>query len=157
MGTDSEHRAVIVGGGFGGLACARALAGGPVQVVLVDRRDYHLFTPLLYQVATALLTAVDICCPLRSVFRGARNVALVHDAVTGIDLERSLVLTGAGEQIPYDSLVLAAGGVDDHFGNAALARHTLSLKTLAGAQRLRNHVLACIEHADRESDEQARR
>lgn len=148
---------MIVGGGFGGLACAKKLAGEPVDVTLVDSRDYHLFTPLLYQVAVALLNPADIAYPFRSVLRGARNVRFHQATVSALDLEQKLVRTGAGRDLPYDYLVLATGSTSDYFGNAALAETTLGMKTLAQAQRLRNHVLACLEHAAQATDETERR
>jgi NADH dehydrogenase len=138
---------VIVGGGFGGLACARALSGKPVDVTLVDSRDYHLFTPLLYQVATALLNPADIAYPFRAVLRRARNVRFHQATVAAVDLERRVVRTGAGRELPYEHLVLATGSTSDYFGNERLAAATLGMKTLPQAQRLRNHVLACLEHA----------
>ncbi|MHB1837331.1 MAG: NAD(P)/FAD-dependent oxidoreductase [Solirubrobacteraceae bacterium] len=148
---------LIIGGGFGGLACARALSGGPVRVTLVDRRDHHVFTPLLYQVATALLTAADICFPFRAVFSRSRNVRIVQGSVVQVDLDNALVALSTGEELEYDRLVLAAGGEDDHFGNAKLAGATLSLKSVSAAQRLRNHVLASLEHAARADGEAQRR
>jgi NADH dehydrogenase len=138
---------VIVGGGFGGLACAKKLAREPVEVTLVDSRDYHLFTPLLYQVATALLNPADIAYPLRAVLRRAPNVRFVQGTVAAVDFERRRVRTGLGHEHAYDYLVLATGSVSDYFGNPGLAEATLGMKTLEQAQRLRNHVLACLELA----------
>ncbi len=142
-----RHRVVIVGGGFGGLACARALDGEPVNVLLLDRRNYHLFTPLLYQVATALLNPSDVAYPLRSGFRRSNNVRFRLAAVTGVDLDVGLVRTHDGEEIPYDRLVLATGSTNAYFGNPDLARSTIGMKTLDEALRLRNHVLSCLEKA----------
>jgi NADH dehydrogenase len=142
-----RHRVVIVGGGFGGLACARALDGKPVDVVLLDRRNYHLFTPLLYQVATALLNPSDVAYPLRSAFRRSANVRFRLEVVTGVDLDARVVRTQDGEEIPYDSLVLATGSTNAYFGNPDLARYTIGMKTLDEALRLRNHVLSCLEKA----------
>jgi NADH dehydrogenase len=156
-GETGAPRVVIVGGGFGGLSCARELADTPVDVVLVDRRDYHQFTPLLYQVATALLTAPDISYPFRAAFRDAPNLGFRQAAAGGFDLERQVVRTAASGELPYDYLVLATGAENDYFGNQALAAHTLSMKTLPQAQRLRNHVLACLERAAQSEDEAERR
>jgi NADH dehydrogenase len=150
-------RVVIVGGGFGGLACARKLAGEPVDVTLVDARDYHLFTPLLYQVATALLNPADIAYPFRAVLRRARNVRFHQATVSALDFERRMLRTGAGRELRYDYLVLATGSVNDYFGNPNLAEATLGMKTLPQAQRLRNHVLACFEHAAQTPGEDERR
>jgi NADH dehydrogenase len=148
---------VIVGGGFGGLACAKKLAGAPVEVTLVDSRDYHLFTPLLYQVATALLNPGDIAYPLRAVLRRAPHVRFVQGTLAAVDFERRLARTGLGRELAYDYLVLATGSVSDYFGKPALAEATLGMKTLEQAQRLRNHVLACLEHAAQTDDEGQRR
>ena len=141
------HRVVIVGGGFGGLACARAMDGKPVSAVLCDRRNHHLFTPLLYQVATALLNPSDIAYPLRSAFRRSGNVRFRLGAVTAVDLDARSVRTHDGEEIPYDSLVLATGSTNAYFGNPDLARFTIGMKSLDEALRLRNHVLSCLERA----------
>jgi len=147
---------VIVGGGFGGLACARALAGAPVDVTLVDARDYHLFTPLLYQVATALLNPADIAYPFRAVLRRARNVRFHQGTVTAVDLDRRSLATASGRELAYDYLVLATGSVSDYFGNPKLEQATLGMKSLPQAQRLRNHVLACLEQAAQLPDAAAR-
>ncbi len=138
---------VIVGGGFGGLACARALDGSPVDVVLLDRRNHHLFTPLLYQVATALLNPSDIAYPLRSAFRHSPNVRFRLGTVTGVDLDARVVRTQDDEELPYDTLVLATGSINAYFGNPDLARSTIGMKNLDEALRLRNHVLSCLERA----------
>jgi len=146
-GASPRHRVVIVGGGFGGLACARALDGSAADVLLVDRHNYHLFTPLLYQVATALLDPSDIAYPLRRAFRRSRNVRFRQDLVSDVDLEHRILRTEDGDEIPYDSLVLATGSTNNYFGNAPLAEHTIGMKTLPEAMRLRNHVLSCLERA----------
>ncbi len=156
-GTVSPTKVVIVGGGFGGLACARALAGKALQVVLVDRHDYHQFTPLLYQVASALLTAPDIAYPFRAAFRRAANVRFCHSTVSSVDLDRRIVHTQGAGDIFYDYLVLATGSENNYFENASLAAHTLSMKTLPQAQRLRNHIVACLERAAQASQESERR
>src|SRR5213083_1811185 len=147
-----RHRVVIVGAGFGGLACARALDGSDVDVLLIDAHNYHLFTPLLYQVATALLNPSDIAYPLRKVFRRSPNVRFRQAMVTGVDLAAKAVLTHDGERIQYDRLVLATGSANDYFGNQAVASHAIGMKTLDEAMRLRNHVLACLERATRTGD-----
>ena len=141
------RRVVIVGGGFGGLACARALDGKPVDVLLVDRRNYHLFTPLLYQVATALLNPSDVAYPFRTVFRASENVRFRQATVAGVDLERRTVRLHTGEEVGYDHLVLARGSTNAYFGNPALAAGTVAMKTLDEALRLRNHALSCLERA----------
>ncbi len=151
------HRVVIVGGGFGGLACARALDGMPVRVLLVDRHNYHLFTPLLYQVATSLLNPSDIAYPFRAIFRRSGNVRFRQARVTGVDLDARLVGTDDTGDLPYDSLVLATGSENDYFSDPDLAGHSLGMKTLAEAMRLRNHVLSCLELASRTDSVGARR
>jgi NADH dehydrogenase len=151
------HRVVIIGGGFGGLHAAKALRKAPVDVVVVDRQNYHLFTPLLYQVATALLNPGDIAYPFRSIFRRAPNVTFHQAAVTGVDFERKVVRTAFGRELPYDRLVLATGSVSDFFGNPALGEATLGMKTLEEAQRLRNRVLVCLERGAQADDPDERR
>jgi NADH:ubiquinone reductase (H+-translocating) len=153
----SRPRIVIVGGGFGGLACARKLDGAAVDVLLIDTNNYHLFTPLLYQVATALLNPSDIAYPLRRVFRRSPNVRFRQGAVSTIDADRRIVRMHDGDEIPYDACVVATGSVNDYFGHAEIARATIGLKHLEEALRLRNHVLSCLERAAQEADPRARR
>jgi NADH:ubiquinone reductase (H+-translocating) len=153
----ANKRVLIAGAGFGGLACARGLDGKPLDVVLLDQHNYHLFTPLLYQVATGLLNPSDVAYPLRTIFRHSPNVRFRQARVTGVDLERKIVRIDAGTELPYDYLVLATGSTDNYFGNQQLARVSLGLKALEDATRLRNHVLTCLERADAEPDPQARR
>ncbi|MGZ4205820.1 MAG: NAD(P)/FAD-dependent oxidoreductase, partial [Actinomycetota bacterium] len=153
----ARHRVVVVGGGFGGLACARALDGSQAEVTLLDRHNYHLFTPLLYQVATALLDPSDIAFPLRRAFRKSSNVRFRQALVTGVDFDRKVVRVGDRSEIPYDSLVLATGSANNYFGNQPLAEHTIGMKALAEAMRLRNHVLSCLERAARATDPDERR
>jgi NADH dehydrogenase len=155
--TDRRPRVVIVGGGFGGLACAKGLAGARVDVLLIDRRNYHQFTPLLYQVATALLSPPDIAYPFRASLRHQRNAQFRQARIVAVDLEQRLLRTASGERIRYDYLVLATGSENDYFGNRDLAEATLGMKTLEEAQRLRNHVLACLEHAAATDDQVERR
>lgn len=146
-----------MGGGFGGLACARALESWPVSVHLLDSHNYHLFTPLLYQVATGLLNPSDIAYPFRSCFRGSPNVRFQQARVASIDQAAKLVRTEAGEGIGYDYLVLATGSTNNYFGDPGLAAFTLGMKTLEEALRLRNHVLTCLERAAQTTDEAERR
>jgi NADH:ubiquinone reductase (H+-translocating) len=154
----ARPRVVIVGGGFGGLACARKLDGRDVDVLLVDRESHHTFSPLLYQVATALLNPTDIAYPLRTVFRDSDNVRVRQSLVTDVDLDRKAIRTSDGAKIAADYLVLATGSATDWFGNHDLAETALPLKTLGNAMRLRNHVLACLERASQaDSVEEQRR
>src|SRR6266436_1341671 len=137
-------RVVIAGAGFGGLTCARALKKAPVDVLLVDRNNYHLFTPLLYQVASALLDPGEIARPVRELIRPISNAEFRQAEVTGADLDRRVLMTDRGP-IPYDYLVLATGSQSDYFGNASLARHAFGLKDLDEGLALRNRVLSRVE------------
>jgi NADH dehydrogenase len=143
---------VIVGGGFGGLSCARALDGADLDVLLLDARNYHLFTPLLYQVATALLDPSDIAYPFRTVFRRSGNVRFRQARVVGVDFDARTVAVAGGEPIAYDTLVLATGSANAYFGNPQLAERTIGMKALDEAMRLRNHVLSCLERAAQTTD-----
>jgi NADH dehydrogenase len=148
-------RVVIVGAGFGGLACAKRLAQKPVDVLLLDRNNYHLFTPLLYQVASSLLIPSDIAYPVRAVFRHAPNVRFRVAEVTGV--EEKGVRTAGGEPIPYDYLVVATGSADNFFGLSSVERVAVGLKDLPQAVALRTHVIRAFEGASREMDATARR
>jgi NADH dehydrogenase len=143
-------RVVIVGGGFGGLAAARALARVPAEVVLVDRRNFHLFQPLLYQVATGGLSPANIASPLRRALRREKNVDVVLGEVTGFDLAGRRVLLTDGE-LEYDRLVVAAGATHSYFGKdwSELAP---GLKTIEDATKMRSRILEAFERADRERD-----
>lgn len=138
---------VIVGCGFGGLECAKRLQGTEVDVTLVDRNNYHLFTPLLYQVATALLNPSDIGYPIRKIFRGSANIRFRRAEVTTVDFDARVVHTSVGADIAYDELVLATGSTTNYFGNESLANGALGLKNLEEALQLRNHILGCLEEA----------
>lgn len=150
-------RVVIVGGGFGGLSCARKLDGKAVDVLLVDAHNYHLFTPLLYQVATSLLNPSDIAFPFRRAFRRSPNVRFHQGTVARVEPARRIVRLHDGTEIPYDVCVLATGSMNNYFGNQDVARSTIGLKHLEDALRLRNHVLSCLERGSHESDAAARR
>jgi NADH:ubiquinone reductase (H+-translocating) len=145
-----------VGAGFGGLRAARALARAPLRVVLLDRHNYHLFQPLLYQVATAGLEPEGIARPVRAILRGQRNLEFRMAEVTGVDLAARLVRTDGGA-VPYDQLVLAMGGQTDFYGVASVAQHGLGLKGVEEAVAIRNHVLRCFEEAQLEADAARRR
>ncbi|MEX0781675.1 MAG: NAD(P)/FAD-dependent oxidoreductase [Dehalococcoidia bacterium] len=145
-------RVVIVGAGFGGLACARKLAGKPVEVAVIDRNNYHLFTPLLYQVASSLLNPSDIAQPVRAIFRGKRNVRFVRGEVLGVDFERRTVRLEGGAEEPYDRLVLAVGSTTNFFGVSGAEEGALGLKDLGEALELRNHVLGVLERATQAQD-----
>jgi NADH dehydrogenase len=149
-------RVVIAGAGFGGLTCARALRNAPVDVLLVDRNNYHLFTPLLYQVASALLDPGEIARPVRALIRRYSNVDFRQAEVTGADFDRRVLMTDRGP-IPYDYLVLATGSQSDFFGNASLARHAFGLKELDEGLALRNRILWQFEASRWVTDPQRRR
>jgi NADH dehydrogenase len=142
-----RHRVVVIGAGFGGLRATKALASQPVDVVLVDANNYHLFQPLLYQVATAGLDADDIAYPARGIFHRQANVDVVMGRVTGGDLDRrELEVEGVGP-LAYDSLIISAGAVTATYGVPGVAEHALPLKSLQDALALRHHVLRRFELA----------
>lgn len=151
-----RKRVVIVGMGFGGVHAAQELAGSNLDVVLIDRNNYHLFQPLLYQVATAGLEQESIAYPLRALVRRWYNLAFRMGEVTGVDLDAQKVLTDKGE-LGYDYLILAGGSVTNFFGNQGVARHAFDLKRLSDAERLRNAILNTFELAVLESDVQKKR
>ena len=147
---------VVVGAGFGGLRVARALRRAPVQVVLLDRNNYHLFQPLLYQVATAGLEPEEIAKPARAILRGQKNCDFRMVVVTRVDFAAKRLETSAGP-IAYDFLVLAPGGETNFFGLESMQRHGLGLKDIPDAIEIRNHVLTCFEQAMLEPDAERRR
>jgi len=147
---------VIVGAGFAGLNAARALRRAPVQVVLVDRNNYHLFQPLLYQVATAGLEPEEIARPARAILRGQKNFDFRMVDVTRVDFAARRLETTGGP-ISYDFLVLAPGGETNFFGLESMQRHGLGLKDIPDAIAIRNHVLTCFEQAMLEPDPEKRR
>ncbi len=143
---------VIVGGGFGGLAAAKGLAKAPVQVTLVDRRNHHLFQPLLYQVATAGLNPADIAHPIRSVLASQANARVLLGEVVDVDTAAGAIRLRDGEAIPYDYLVLAAGTRHSYFGNDEWEVHAPGLKTIEDALEIRRRVLVAFEAAERTDD-----
>ncbi len=143
---------VIVGGGFAGLWAARALANAPVRITLIDRRNHHLFQPLLYQVATAGLSAPDIAAPLRHILRRQRNVEVRLAEVAGVDASSRQLQLGDASVLDYDYLLLATGATHAYFGHDEWAGHAPGLKTLDDALRLRRHLLVAFERAEAESD-----
>ncbi len=145
-------RVVVVGGGFAGLAAVRALSGAPVEVVVVDRHNHHVFQPLLYQVATAGLSPADIAAPIRWILRRQANVRVLLDDVVGVHpAERRLELTASGA-LTYDALVVATGVTHAYFGRDDWAAHAPGLKTLDDAVAIRRRVLVAFEKAEREAD-----
>src|SRR5262245_15904140 len=150
-GPGRRPRVVIVGGGFGGTHAAHALRHAPVDVLILDRTNHSLFHPLLYQVATAGLSADEIAIPIRKMFESQPNVEVQMAEVTGIDVARRVVRAGERE-FPYDFLVLASGSRYNYFGHEAWERTAFSLKTVADAARIRQRVLAAFEDAEHEAD-----
>jgi NADH:quinone reductase (non-electrogenic) len=148
---------VIVGGGFGGLNAARALAHADVRVTLLDRHNYHLFQPLLYQVATAALSPGDIASPIRWILRHQQNVEVLLADVTAVDPIGRRVIVAGGDPIPYDYLVLAPGSAHAYFGHPEWAARAPGLKTLDDALEMRRRMLIAFEAAERETDVQKQR
>ncbi|HEY0553868.1 MAG TPA: NAD(P)/FAD-dependent oxidoreductase [Thermoanaerobaculia bacterium] len=149
---DSQRkRVVIVGGGFGGLYAAKALAGKPVEVTLVDRKNHHTFQPLLYQVATAVLSPGEIAEPLRRILRAAPNVEVILGEVLGFDLAARRVKLNQGEELAYDYLIVAAGARHAYFGHDDWAGDAPGLKTIEDALEIRRRVLLAFEIAERQA------
>jgi NADH dehydrogenase len=148
---------VIVGGGFGGLYAARALKGAPVRVTVIDRHNYHLFQPLLYQVASATLSPADIARPIRHVLHRQRNVEVVLGEVTEVDVTGRVVVLKGGSRIAYDFLILATGAVDQYFGHEEWASIAPGLKTIDDATEIRRRFLLAFEAAEQERDPEERR
>jgi NADH dehydrogenase len=148
-------RVVIVGAGFGGLSAARLLAKAPVDITVVDSRNYHLFQPLLYQVATAALSPADIASPIREILRSFQNVSVRLAEVTGIDGSAKEVLAGRS-RIPFDYLIVATGARHSYFGNDQWADHAKAIKTIDDATALRRRILLAFERAEAEASEPER-
>ena len=152
---------VIVGGGFGGLAAAKSLRRAPVNVLLIDRSNHHVFQPLLYQVATSVLAPGQIASPLRGLLADQENTSVMLGNVTGIDSATRHVMVDAGDQIglrvAYDYLVLATGATHSYFGHNEFAHFAPGLKSLADAESWRNHILSAFENAETEEDPQRRK
>jgi NADH:ubiquinone reductase (H+-translocating) len=159
----ARRRVVVVGGGFAGLQTVRKLRDAAVDVTLVDRQNFHLFQPLVYQVATGSLSAAEVAAPLRAVLKRQRNVRVVLAEVSGFDLERRQVVldqlpNGArGERLEYDTLVVAGGSRYSYFGHEDWRERAPELKSLAGALHIRNRILTAFEAAEVEPDEERRR
>lgn len=153
---NGPHRVVVVGAGFGGLAAIQGLRRSKASVTVVDRQNFHLFQPLLYQVATASLNPSDIAAPIRRVVRGWKNTEVILADVTGVDLDRRVVALADGE-VPYDSLVLAAGATHSYFGHPEWEAHAPGLKSIEDALEIRRRVLLAFEIAEREPDPELQR
>src|ERR1022692_3066669 len=154
----TAHRVVIVGAGFGGLNAAQTLARAPVSITVIDRKNHHTFQPLLYQVATAGLSPGEIAAPIRSILRRHKNIEVLMAEVTGFDLERRVVQTAAqndmgpgaqsqreDQEIPYDSLIVAAGASHAYFGHDEWETLAPGLKTIEDALEIRRRVLLALD------------
>ena len=158
-GRDARPHVVVIGGGFAGLWCTRALASAPVRITLVDRSNHHLFQPLLYQVATAGLSAPDIAAPLRHILRRQSNVQVLMAEVSGIDLQARTVQLGgpvAAQTLSYDQLLVASGATHAYFGHDDWAANAPGLKTLDDALAIRRRVLLAFEQAEAATGEAER-
>lgn len=152
MPETNRHRVVVVGGGFGGLYAVQSMRRSPVDITLIDRRNFHLFQPLLYQVATGALSPANIAAPLRSVFRSQKNVEVIKGEVSAIEVGDRLVSLTDGTRIPYDTLILATGATHHYFGHPEWEQFAPGLKTIEDATEIRRRVLSAFEAAERSTD-----
>jgi NADH dehydrogenase len=152
----AHPRIVIVGGGFGGLAAAKALSKTPAEVILIDRSNHHLFQPLLYQVATAVLSPSQIATPIRTILRNHKNVTVIRGEVTGVDKEQKQVLVSDADRravpLAYDYLILASGATHSYFGHNEFEEFAPGMKSVADAVSSRNKILQAFEQAEAEED-----
>lgn len=159
---EARHRVVVVGGGFGGLQAVRGLRGAPVELTLIDRRNFHLFQPLLYQAATGALSSEEIAAPLRAILKRQRNVRVVMGEVRGFDLDRRTVVIDAlpdgepGVEIGYDTLIVAAGSRYSYFGHDEWRHSAFEVKTLESALAVRRRIFTAFEAAELEQDPERR-
>jgi NADH dehydrogenase len=151
-----QPKIIIVGGGFGGLAAAKALHNAPAQIVLIDRSNHHLFQPLLYQVATSVLTPGQIGSPIRGILRNQKNTTVILGEVTGVDKEQKCVIVRDADRnevrLAYDYLILATGVTHSYFGHNEFEKFAPGLKSLADAVAIRNKILQAFEQAEAEED-----
>ncbi|MFM6309812.1 MAG: NAD(P)/FAD-dependent oxidoreductase, partial [Dolichospermum sp.] len=152
---NAPHEVVIIGGGFGGLYAAKALANTNVNVTLIDKRNFHLFQPLLYQVATGTLSPADISAPLRSVFSKSKNTKVFLGEVSDIDPKKQQVILG-DETIPYDTLIVATGANHSYFGKDHWKEFAPGLKTVEDAIEMRRRIFSAFEAAEKETDAKQR-
>src|SRR5271170_5656098 len=154
--SDRAPCVVIVGGGFGGLAAAKALKRVPTRITLVDRTNHHLFQPLLYQVATSVLTPGHIATPIRGILRNQKNTTVILGEVTGVDKDQRRVYVNTADRegvaLPYDYLILATGVRHSYFGRNEFEKFAPGLKSLADAVAIRNKILQAFEQAEAEED-----
>lgn len=158
MSRKRKDQIVIVGGGFGGLYAAHSMKNSPVEVTLIDRRNFHLFQPLLYQVATGSLSPEDIASPLRGVLKDQKNTRVLTGQVIDVDPQRQVVILENGDEVAYDALIIATGASHHYFGrDAEWAERAPGLKTIEDAVNIRRRVLLAFEAAERERDPLRRR
>ena len=157
MTEKDDHHVVIVGGGFGGLEAARHLASGPFRITVLDRRNHHLFQPLLYQAATASLAPSEIAWPIRSLLRRHENATTLLGAASGVDTAGKAVLLEDGRRVSYDTLILATGARHAYFGHDEWEPYAPGLKTLEDATTIRRHILSAFERAEWQPDAAERR
>src|ERR1700681_4198133 len=152
----SQPKIVIVGGGFGGLAAAKALRNVPAKIILIDRTNHHVFQPLLYQVATSVLSPGQIGSPIRGILRNQKNTTVILGEVTGVDKEQTCVIIRDADRnevrLAYDYLILATGVTHSYFGHNEFEKFAPGLKTLADAGGIRNKILQAFEQAEAEED-----
>src|SRR3954447_6037955 len=157
---DHRHRVVVVGAGFGGLFATKALRRAPVDITLINSTAYHLFQPLLYQVATGILSEGEVAPPIRHILRKQSNVEVEFATVTGFDLQARTViarrLDDSERTHPFDSLIVAAGAGQSYFGHDEFARYAPGMKTIDDALELRARIFGAFEMAESEDDEAAR-
>jgi NADH dehydrogenase len=156
MKTNHLPHILIIGAGFGGMEVTRGLKHAPVRITLIDRHNYHLFQPLLYQVAIAGLLPSQIAYPLRTIFRKQKNLTFQMGEVTEVNLESKYIKMD-GSVIAYDYLVLAVGGETNFFGNKSIEQNAFQLKNIQSAIAIRNHLLKTFEEASREADADKRK
>jgi NADH:ubiquinone reductase (H+-translocating) len=163
MTEDGRHRIAVIGGGFGGLQAVAHLARSPVEITLIDRRNFHLFQPLTYQIATGALSPEEVCYPLRAIFKRRRNVRVLLGEVTGVDLEgRTLRVEPPNDDVepltvPYDTLIAAGGSRYSYFGHDEWKDVAREVKSLESAVAVRGRILSAFEEAELEPDEERRR
>lgn len=154
--SEKRPHIVVVGAGFGGIATVKRLADENVDITIVDRQNFHLFQPLLYQLSTAVLSTDDISYPIRAMFRKNKNVDLFMAKALEVDGENNILKTNHGD-IPYDYLVVAAGATNNFFGMENVAKYSYGMKTLQEALHIRNHVLHMFERANKRQDSEEER
>src|SRR5499425_158718 len=154
---EPRHRVVILGGGFGGLMAAQKLKRAPVEVTLIDRRNFHLFQPLMYQVATGSLYPGEIAAPLRSVLSRQKNARVLLGEAADVDTEAKRVILRDGDTYPYDTLIVATGSQTSYYGNDSWRQWAPSLKSVEEATAIRHKILYAFERAERAATEEEAR